>query len=256
MKAIIVEDEEMIANQLLSKIKRVAPDIEVITILSSLKKAKKWFDENAEPDMIFMDIQLSDGVSLDLFTEHKLSCPVVFTTAYDEYALQAFKANGVDYILKPVKDEELKTAINKCRAFNKQNLQPTIDVQKLIDSLSLVENAGRFKEKFIANFRNQWIPVNTRDIACFSKEALIHIYTFNGDKYSMDITSLDELEEQLDPRQFFRANRQFIVNIDAIAAIKPIENSKLIIQLKEPNHKLEVDTSRQKSPEFKRWLEQ
>ncbi len=132
MKAIIVEDEEMIANQLLSKIKRVAPDIEVITILSSLKKAKKWFDENAEPDMLFMDIQLSDGVSLDLFNEHKLSCPVVFTTAYDEYALQAFKANGVDYILKPVKDEELKTAINKCRAFNKQNLQPAIDVQKLL----------------------------------------------------------------------------------------------------------------------------
>ena len=254
MKAVIVEVEEMIANQLLGKIKKVAPDIEILTILSSLKKAKIWFEENPEPDLMFMDIQLSDGVSLDLFNDHAIKCPVIFTTAYDEYALRAFKANGVDYILKPVKDEELKTAINKCRQINLH--APVLDIQKLINSLSGNDRSSKYKEKFVANFRNQWIPVNTREIACFAKEVMIHIYMINGDKFTMDLTSLDELEEQLDPQIFFRANRQYIINIDAIASVKPIDNSKLIIRLKEPNHKLEVDTSRRKSPEFKKWLEQ
>ncbi|MBK7220472.1 MAG: response regulator transcription factor [Saprospiraceae bacterium] len=256
MKSVIVEDEEMIANQLVGKIKKVAPDIEIVTILSSLKKARKWFSENSEPDLLFMDIQLSDGVSLDIFNDFPLKCPVVFTTAYDEYALRAFKANGIDYILKPVKDEELKAAINKCRQYNHKTKAPDLDIQKLIDSLSINEKSEKYKEKWVANFRNQWIPVNTREIACFAKEAMIHIYMMNGDKFTMDITSLDELEDQLDPQLFFRANRQYIINIDAIASVKPIENSKLIIHLKEPNHKLDVDTSRQKSPEFKKWLEQ
>ncbi|MBK8701808.1 MAG: response regulator transcription factor [Saprospiraceae bacterium] len=233
MKAVIVEDEEVIAKQLLSKINKLAPEIEVLTILSSLKKAKKWFGENAEPDLLFMDIQLSDGVSLDIFNDFHLKCPVIFTTAYDEYALRAYK----------------------CKQYNHQVSSASIDIQKLINSLSNSEKSTRYREKYVANSRNQWIPVNTKDIACFSKEAMIHIYTFNGDKYSMDITSLDELEEQLDPQQFFRANRQYLVNIEAISSVKPVENSKLIIRLKEPNHKLEMDTSRQKSPEFKRWLE-
>src|ERR1041385_5914038 len=115
MKAIIIEDETLIARELQDKISSVADDVEIIEILPSLKTAKKWFMQNAEPDLIFMDIQLSDGVSFELFDLYKLNCPVVFTTAYDEYALKAFKVNGVDYLLKPVDEEELKRAIKKCR---------------------------------------------------------------------------------------------------------------------------------------------
>src|SRR5215471_3236718 len=115
MKALIIEDEALIAKELQYKIKSVADDIDVIEVLPSLKTARKWFMQNAEPDLIFMDIQLSDGVSFELFDLYKLSCPVIFTTAYDEYALRAFKVNGIDYLLKPVDEVELKKAIDKSR---------------------------------------------------------------------------------------------------------------------------------------------
>lgn len=255
MKAVIIEDEDLIANLLLEKIKKVAPDIKVISVLSSLKRARRWFSENGEPDLLFMDIQLSDGISFELFNDFSLKCPVIFTTAYDEYALQAFKSNGIDYLLKPIKDEELASAIEKCKKLIYQESSRFGDINSLIASLVNPESVTCYKEKFIANFRNQWVPVNTRDIACFSKEVVNYAILFNGEKYSLDYPSLDEVEELLDPKKFFRANRQFIVNLDAIQSVKPVENSKLIIYLKEPNHKLVIDTSRQKSPEFKKWLE-
>lgn len=255
MKAVIIEDEEIIAKVLENKINKVAPDVQVIQVLPSLKTARKWLGENAEPDLFFMDIQLSDGVSFDIFQDFSLKCPVIFTTAYDEYAIQAFKVNGVDYLLKPVKDNELTTAIDKCRRLLDKKDNPPADISELIRSLANPSSAARYKEKFIINVRNQWMPVNTKDIACFSKEVLNYLYLFNGEKYMIDYVTLEEVEELLDPRQFYRANRQFIINIDSIQTVKPVENSKLIIRLKEPNHKLEIDMSRLKSPEFKKWMD-
>jgi DNA-binding LytR/AlgR family response regulator len=254
MKAVIIEDEEIIAKVLENKINKVAPDVNVIHVLPSLKTARKWFGENAEPDLLFMDIQLSDGVSFDIFKDYNLKCPVIFTTAYDEYAIRAFRVNGVDYLLKPVKDNELASAIDKCRKLQEKNERPPTDISELIKSLSN-PSASKYKEKFIVNVRSQWMPVNTKDIACFSKEVLNYIYLFNGEKYMIDYVTLEEVEELLDPRQFCRANRQFIINIDAIQSVKPVENSKLIIKLKEPNHKVEIDMSRLKSPEFKKWMD-
>lgn len=255
MKALIIEDEEIIARVLQNKIRNVDSSIDIIDVLPSLKVAKKWFLNNAEPDMIFMDIQLSDGVSFDLFDHYKLGCPIVFTTAYDEYAIRAFKVNGVDYLLKPVDEEELKKAIDKCKTIvgSKTALAP--DLSTLVKSLVNPGQSVRYKEKFIVNMRNQYMPVNTRDIACFVKEALNYIYLFNGDKHLLDFTTLDEVEELLDPRQFYRANRQYIINVDAIQAVKPMENAKLNIRLKEPNHKFEIDMSREKAPVFKKWLD-
>ncbi len=255
MKALIIEDEEIIAKVLMSKIQKVAPDVQVMAILPSLKTARKWLAEHAEPDLFFMDIQLSDGVSFDIFNYFNLSCPVIFTTAFDEYAIQAFKVNGIDYLLKPVNEEELLKAIGKCRKLidNKENVP--VDIAALIQSMTNREARSRYKEKFIVNIRNQWMPVNTRDIACFSKEALNYIYLFSGEKYMIDFSTLDEVEALVDPKQYYRANRQFIVNLDAIQAVKPVENSKLLIKLKEPNHKLEIDMSRLKSPDFKKWMD-
>jgi DNA-binding LytR/AlgR family response regulator len=255
MKAIIIEDEEIIANVLLNKIKKVAADIDVITILPSLKTARRWFAENAEPDLLFMDIQLSDGVSFDIFKDFDLKCPVIFTTAFDEYAIRAFKVNGVDYLLKPVKETELTAAIEKCRRQFTKNEPAPADIAALIKSLSNPGATSKFKEKFIVNIRNQWMPVNTKDIACFSKEVLNYIYLFNGERYMIDYVTLEEIEELLNPKQFYRANRQYIINIDAIHAVKPVENSKLIVHLKEPNQKLDIDMSRLKSPEFKKWMD-
>jgi DNA-binding LytR/AlgR family response regulator len=255
MKAVIIEDEDIIANLLVSKIKKVANDIDVVTILPSLKTARRWLGENAEPDLMFMDIQLSDGVSFDIFNDFSLRCPVIFTTAYDEYAIRAFRVNGVDYLLKPVSDADLAAAIDKCRKLANNQLNPPADMASLIRSLANPAAASKYKEKFIINIRNQWMPVNTKDIACFSKEVLNYIYLLNGDKYMIDYVTLDEVEELLDPRQFYRANRQFIINIDAIQSVRPVENSKLIVRLKEPNQKLDIDMSRLKSPEFKKWMD-
>ncbi|RYE21826.1 MAG: response regulator transcription factor [Sphingobacteriales bacterium] len=255
MKAVIIEDEEIIAKGLLGKIEKVAADVEVLTILPSLKTAKRWLSENAEPDLMFMDIQLSDGVSFDIFNDFSLTCPVIFTTAYDEYALHAFKVNGVDYLLKPVKEQELAAAIDKCRRQQESKDRPAADIVALIKSLANPGAASRYKEKFIVNMRNQWMPVNTKDIACFSKEVLNYIYLFNGNKYMIDYVTLEEVEDLLDPKQFYRANRQFIINLDAVDTVRPVENSKLIVKLKDPNQKLEIDMSRLKSPEFKKWMD-
>ena len=255
MKAVIIEDEDIIANVLLNKIKKIAPDVEVLTILPSLKTARRWFGENSEPDLLFMDIQLSDGVSFDIFKDFSLKCPVIFTTAYDEYAVRAFKVNGVDYLLKPVNDTELSNAIDKCRKLVKKETETTANISDLIKALANPNASSLYKEKFIVNMRNQWMPVNTDDIACFSKEVLNYIYLFNGERYVIDYVTLEEVEELLNPRKFYRANRQFIINIEAIQTVKPVENSKLIIRLKEPNHKLEIDMSRLKSPEFKKWMD-
>ena len=255
MFAIIIEDEAIIAKVLENKIKKVAPDVQILDILPSLKTARRWLSEHAEPDLMFMDVQLSDGVSFEIFNEFTLKCPVIFTTAYDEYAIRAFKVNGVDYLLKPVKDDELAAAIEKCRSMAKRTGAPPTDMQALLQALTNPSKTSAYKEKFIVNIRNQWMPVSTKDIACFSKEVLNYIYMFNGERYMIDFTTLEEIEELLDPKQFYRANRQFIINIEAVQTVKPIENSKLLVRLKEPNHKLEIDMSRLKSPDFKKWLD-
>jgi DNA-binding LytR/AlgR family response regulator len=255
MKALIIEDENLIAQELSGKIKNLADDVDVVQILPSLKTARKWFMANAEPDLIFMDIQLSDGVSFELFDSYHLQCPVVFTTAYDEYAVRAFKVNGVDYLLKPIDDDELKKAIDKCRTIIESRTKFPSDIQQLMQKLSQPHTGNSlYKEKFIVSFRHQWIPVNTSDIACFMKENIHYIFTFSGEKHILDFTTLEEIEELLDPKKFYRANRQYIVNIDAIQSVMPHENQKLSLTLKAPL-KMEVDVSREKAPAFKKWFD-
>ncbi|MBK7966647.1 MAG: response regulator transcription factor [Bacteroidetes bacterium] len=254
MKAIIVEDEKLIAKELQHKIKAIAEDITILEILPSIKTANRWFLNNAEPDLIFMDIQLSDGISFEIFENFQLSCPIIFTTAYDEYAMRAFKVNGVDYLLKPIEDDELKRAIDKCRAIiASKNPYPT-NIHKMSEDFKNPQNSVQFKEKFIVNSNKQWLPISTSNIACFMRDSLNYIYTFNGEYYSFDFNTLEEVEEVLDSKLFFRANRQFIVHIDSINSVKPLENQKLTIRLKEPNHKFEIDISREKAPAFKKWL--
>lgn len=253
IKAVIIEDEQLIARELANKIAVVADDIEIVEMLPSLKTAKKWFMQHAEPDLLFMDIQLSDGVSFELFDHFRLSCPVIFTTAYDEYAIRAFKVNGIDYLLKPVDESDLRTAIEKSRGLiNGKSVLP-VDMQQLIATLATPQ-ASLYKEKFIVSVRNTWIPVDTREIACFVRDNLNYLYTFNGDKYILDFTTLEDIEELLDPRIFYRANRQSIIHINAIQSVKPHENQKLSVFLKAPL-KMELDISREKAPAFKKWFD-
>lgn len=253
MNAVIIEDEVLIAKELQYKISEVAPDITVKQVLPSLKTARRWLMENAEPDLLFMDIQLSDGVSFELFETYQLKCPVIFTTAYDEYAIRAFKVNSVDYLLKPVDTDELKRAIEKSKVLMSANAAYPVSVDELMQSIKQPSKTT-YKEKFIIQQRHHWIPVNTKEIACFFRENLNYIYTFDGDKYILDFTTLDEIEELLNPTIFYRVNRQFIIHIDNIQSVKPVENSKLIVTLKQPQRK-EVDISRERAPAFKKWFD-
>lgn len=253
IKALIIEDEQLIARELASKIGLVADDVSVIDMLPSLKTARKWFMQHAEPDLLFMDIQLSDGVSFELFESFNLNCPVIFTTAYDEYAVRAFKVNGVDYLLKPVDETELQKAIDRCRALLNNRSKLPVDMQQLVATLSQPQ-VSLYKEKFIVSVRNTWIPVDTKDIACFVRDNLNYLYTFNGDKYILDYSTLEDIEELLDPKMFYRSNRQSIIHINAIQSVKPHENQKLSVFLKSPL-KMELDISREKAPAFKKWFD-
>lgn len=254
MKAVIIEDEHLIAEELQSRITVVAEDVQVIKQLPSLKTARKWFMQNAEPDLLFMDIQLADGISFELFDQFTLNCPIIFITAYDEYAIKAFKVNGVDYLLKPIDNEDLRKAVDKCRRMvNKE--RSAANIQELIEVLkNPASHSSLYKEQFIVNVRHQWRPVKAADIACFVKENLIYLICFTGEKYMLDYPTLEEVEELLDPKIFYRANRQYIIHLNAIQSVKPHENQKLAITLNAPL-KIEVDISREKAPAFKKWFD-
>lgn len=254
MRAVIIEDETLVAQELEAKINAVAEDVRIETILPSLRTARKWLMENAEPDILFMDIQLGDGISFSLFDQFSLSCPVIFTTAYNEYAIKAFKVNGIDYLLKPVSESELRKAIEKSRRMHQGPGISSADISRLMESLSSAPGKPLYKEKFIISIRQQWIPVKTDDIAFFSKETLHHLNTFSGDRFTVDYVSLEEIEELLDPKKFYRANRQYIVNIEAIGSIRLHENQKLALKLKPP-FQTEIDISRDKAPAFKKWFD-
>ena len=255
MKAVIIEDESIIAQELQNKIKLVAPDVKVIAVLAGITQAKQWLSENLLPDLLLMDIQLGDGVSFELFEMYPLNCPVIFTTAYDEYAVRAFKVNGVDYLLKPVDDDELKTAIDKCRCIiDSKSVFPTdmnVLIQKLTQSRQL---PLLFKEKFIVNYQRKWMPIDTKDIACFMKDHLHYIFTFSGEKHILDFSTMEDIEELLNPQLFYRANRQYILHLDAIQTVQPHESQKLTVTLKPPL-KIQMDISREKAPAFKKWLD-
>jgi DNA-binding LytR/AlgR family response regulator len=254
MKAIIIEDEVLIARDLQKKIERLNKNVEIIAVIPSLKMAKKWFAENAEPDLIFMDIQLSDGVSFELFDYFTIGSPIIFTTAYDEYAIRAFKVNGVDYLLKPIDNEELSNAIDKCKVIFELKQKAPINLLELIQVLKAPKTKEvLYKEKFLINFRGNLIPVHTKDIAYILRDNINYAYTLDGQKFVIDNYNMEEMEEVLNPKDFYRANRQCIVNIDAILTIKPHHTAKLSLVLKPA--KAEQDISREKAVSFKKWFD-
>ena len=256
MKAIIIEDEAIIAQVLKNKIQKLDDSIDILEILTSKEEALSWLKENEQPEVMFMDIQLSDGVSFDLFDEHDITCPVIFTTAYDEYAIRAFKVNGIDYLLKPIQDDELEKALQKLKAMvlKKESLSASVlhFIQNLTQGHTSLDQ--KYKEIFLVDYRNQKLPVPVKDIALFHKEAVNAIYLFSGEKYHLDSITLDEVETQLDPKRFFRVNRQTIVDIDAIQSIKSQENATIDLTLKKPHDKLEITVSRSRCPDFRKWM--
>lgn len=256
MKAVIIEDEKLNVAELKHLLGEVAPDIEVIEALPSLKTARRWISENKEPDFFFMDIKLGDGLSFELFDQYPIQCPVIFCTAYEEYAIKAFKVNGVDYILKPVQKEDLARAIEKIRKqVQAAHAEMPVNIQQLMNYFVNPSAApSKYKERFVLNANGKLTPVEAKDIALFYKDAITFLYLFNGDRLIYEYATLDETEALLDPAIFFRANRQSIINVNAIQTVKPQVNLKLDVLLKAPI-KLQVDVSREKATQFKKWLD-
>lgn len=253
IKALIIEDENLAVDYLKTAIKQTHRDIEIVGSIDSVKNAVAWFNNNPHPDLIFLDVQLSDGLSFEIFSYVNVSCPIIFTTAYEGYAIKAFKVNSVDYLLKPIRIEDLSKAIDKFLNQTKSNNEKQIkDLQIKVDQLSrMISN--QYKTRFIVNAGLHIRTIETQRINCFySMEKCIFLQDENGKSYDINF-SLEQLEGLLDPKRFFRVSRQYIINIDAIKDIVAYSGRRFKLKLN--NSTDEVLVSRAKMNEFKIWLD-
>ncbi|MAN58393.1 MAG: DNA-binding response regulator [Flavobacteriaceae bacterium] len=251
MNVLIIEDEKPSARRLQRMLEKL--DVSVHQMLHSVEDAIHWFTNNVHPDLIFLDIQLSDGLSFEIFEEVTIKSAIIFTTAFDEYALQAFKLNSIDYLLKPIDEDELKAAVEKYRELkpNQQNVQLNFDdIRKLLVNPVEREYKKRFTTKIGQHIK--MIPVD--EIECFySENKGTYAHTVEGRNYLLD-TTLEQLEDELEPSVFFRVNRTFIVCIHSIKDIIAYSNSRLKVVLKDYSSQ-EVIVARERVRDFKLWLE-
>lgn len=251
MRVIVIEDEKPSARRLQRLLNSLG--IEANTMLHSVKESVEWFQNNEHPDLIFLDIQLSDGLSFEIFDTIKITSPIIFTTAYDEYALQAFKLNSIDYLLKPIDEEELKAAVEQYKNRNPEKKAVTIDFE---DIKKMLTNPleREYKKRFSVKVGQHLKLINIDEIECFySENKGTYLYTTQGRNYLLD-TTLEQLENELDPHTFFRINRKFFVNIHAIKDMISYTNSRLQIKLNSyKDH--DVIVARERVKAFKEWLE-
>ncbi len=251
MKVLIIEDENAAARRLEKLLTELDPSILVLQKIDTVEMAVTWLQSNPLPDLIFLDIHLADGSSFDIFEHVSVTCPVIFTTAYDEYALQAFKVNAVDYLLKPIKSTELAAALTKYKQVYDQ--PKSADYTALLDNLRQQGGSNHLRRMLI-RFGNSIKLVDMSDAAYFyTKDKITFLVVRStGKRFPVDYP-LDKLAVMLDPRTFFRINRQFIVNVAAIREMHPYSKSRVKVDL-DPSTDLETIVSTERSAEFKKWL--
>ena len=249
MKILLIEDEDPAAKRLQKMLKEIEPDAEVSDNIVSIASAIKWFNENTLPDLIISDIQLSDGLSFEIFKAVEILCPVIFTTAYDQYAIEAFQVNSIDYLLKPIKKEELTNAIVKYKKI--KPAAPSIDINQLLKTFN--NPAAAYKQRLVVRYGEHIKTINIDEVAFFYTEDKINfITTKEGRRFAIDF-NLDAIETMLDPKVFFRINRQYIISIQSIAEMFTYSKSRVLIKLNPPaKHETVVSTER--SADFKLWL--
>ncbi len=251
MNVLIIEDEKPAARRLNRMLNQL--DIEVNTMLHSVEEALNWFESNEHPDLIFLDIQLSDGLSFEIFEEIPVKSAIIFTTAYDEYALKAFKLNSIDYLLKPIDDDELKVAVDKYKQQQptESSLQVNIDeIRKLL--INPIDR--KYKKRFTIKIGQHIKIIHTDNIEClYSENKSTYIHTNENRNYLID-HSLEYWHEQLNPELFFRVNRTYIVHINAIKDIVAYSNSRLKLVLHSYNDQ-EIIVSRERVKDFKNWID-
>jgi two-component system LytT family response regulator len=254
MKILIVEDEDLAAERLSQLIREIEPDVEISGPLDTVTTTVAHLNTNPVYDLIFLDIQLADGKSFSIFEECQVDTPVIFTTAYDEYALQAFELNSIDYLLKPVKREKLKLSIEKFRKLKEYygTENPNDQLYEMIRELRSPWLSA-YKDRFLISKGDSMIPVKVAEIACFyAEDKEVFLLTHDNKRYIIP-HSIEELSAKLDPKLFFRVNRQFILSADAIRKVHNYFNFKLKIEIV-PDPKIEIVVSRAKTSAFKAWM--
>ena len=250
MKTIIIEDEKLAAERLKEIINEIDPSIEIADTLSSVEQSINYLKQN-KPDLIFLDIQLEDGLSFSIFDKVEIDVPIIFTTAYDNYAIKAFKLNSIDYLLKPIKKNELKDALEKYKSIKSSYL---MDFEEIIRSIQSKDIS--YKKRFLIQYGQKIKKVETSETAYFyALEKNVFLTTSSGNTYPIDFT-LDKLQEVIDPEMFFRINRKMIVGFESIKSMIPYSRSRIKIELNPTEPKdVEALVSVERSSAFKEWMD-
>jgi DNA-binding LytR/AlgR family response regulator len=253
MKVLIVEDEKAAVRRLKNLLEEMVPLLEVAGITDTIKTTVSWLRHHNVPDLAFFDIQLADGISFEVFDQIDPGCPVIFTTAYDQYALRAFEVNSIDYLLKPIDREKLDRAIRKYRKLTGTRKSGTIDPDTLKEVREMIRKSG-YKERFVVKYGEHLRSIPTGEISFFKSELKASfLITQENRKFLVD-HSLDQLENMIDPARFFRINRKYIIQFDSIQDIIAYSNSRLRLILKTVDDP-DMIVSREKVGEFRSWLE-
>lgn len=250
MKILIIEDEPEAAKRLETLVKDSIPDVVILGMIDSVEASVRWLSAHAAPDLIFMDIHLADGISFSIFEKHNVTSPVIFTTAYDEYALRAFKVNSIDYILKPVDPDELRASLTKFR-----NLRGILDSARLSDVSHLVQMlTKKYKSRFVIKVGEHLKTIEVDGILYFhSQEKATFCHTDDGRNFILDY-SLEQLEEMVDPSKYFRVNRKYLVATRAIVDMISYTNSRLKLILN-GSEDSDIIVARERVQDFKSWLD-
>lgn len=253
MRILIIEDEEHNSRMLQGMIAEIRPEWEVVERLKSVRKSVEWLSTNTAPDLIFLDIQLSDGICFSIFEQVKVDAMIVFTTAYDEYAIRAFDVNSIDYLLKPIKETKLENAIIKFENWHQNEAQSPekLDYDELRQVI--LKGEKKYRTKILVNSAAYFYKISVDEVAYFyTEQKICFAVGFDRKEHIVDFT-IEKLESQLNPEQFFRANRGIIINAEAIHNFESYFGSKLFVRLIKPLDK-EVIISRLKATEFKIWM--
>lgn len=256
MKILIVEDEPFAQQELIRLLKKTGKEFELLDTLDSVEDSIEWFSKNIHPDLVFLDIQLADGLSFDIFAEIELKSAVIFTTAYDEFAIRAFELNSIDYLLKPVKLEALESALEKYEKMKKNMAvgQTGFNEEQLQQVINLMSSKN-YKSRMLIRVGDQIKSIDMKDVAYFrADDNVVFVHAHDGSKYIVDHT-LEQLEGLLDPKSFFRMNRTFMVAFPSIKKVSKYFNSRLLIELM-PSTEEQVLVSRARAKDFLEWMDQ
>ena len=253
MRVLIVEDEKAAVRRLNNLLDQVGENIEVVGVTDTIKNTKEWFYNNRMPDLAFFDIQLADGISFEVFDQVSVKCPIIFTTAYDQYALKAFEVNSIDYLLKPIKKEELTRAIRKYKTLTDPKSENPVDLEIIKEVREMIRRGG-YKERFVVKYGEHLKSIQVQEISFFISELkATFIITHERKKFLID-PSLDQVESMIDPLYFFRINRKYLIPFHSIQDIISYSNSRLRLRLKTTDEP-DMIVARERVADFKKWLD-